>query len=167
MLLKKYDLKTRKLIGNTSMDPELSLIMANMGQARPGSLVLDPFCGSGTFIFIFFFVYIFFLLFYFEVTKRMDAGSMLFTSAEFGAMVIGCDINATVLHGWGKTSRAKMDDKRRSAWHGCELRGKTTAHVAKKCRKGRDFRGDVCPVWDGGAISRDISGRQRLPTVAA
>lgn len=45
--IRAYDLKVRNMIGNTSMDPELSLIMANMGLARPGSLVLDPFVGTG------------------------------------------------------------------------------------------------------------------------
>ena len=61
------------------MDPELSLIMANMGQARPGTLVLDPFVGTG---------------------------SMLFTAAYFGSMVMGTDLNKTLLHGVGKTSRS-------------------------------------------------------------
>lgn len=46
-LLAKFDLKQRKMIGNTSMDPELSLIMANMGRVVPGSFVFDPFAGAG------------------------------------------------------------------------------------------------------------------------
>ena len=32
---------------NTSMDPMLSMLMANMAQVRHGSLVCDPFVGSG------------------------------------------------------------------------------------------------------------------------
>ena len=35
------------LIANTSMDPMLSMLMANMAQVRHGSLVCDPFVGSG------------------------------------------------------------------------------------------------------------------------
>ena len=31
-LFKQYSLKTRRFIGNTSMDPQLSLLMANQGQ---------------------------------------------------------------------------------------------------------------------------------------
>eukprot|EP00037_Helgoeca_nana_P016674 m.156709 g.156709 ORF g.156709 m.156709 type:complete len:671 (+) comp23635_c1_seq2:246-2258(+) len=81
-----YSLKTRKLIGNTSMDPELSFIMANMGHAAKGSIVLDPFVGTG---------------------------SLLYAAAHFGAMVVGTDINKSVLHGLGKTSRAKAEDKQR------------------------------------------------------
>ena len=77
--IKQMALRSRKLIGNTAMDPELSLIMANMGQARPGTLVLDPFVGTG---------------------------SMLFTAAYFGSMVLGTDLNKTLLHGVGKTSRS-------------------------------------------------------------
>ena len=32
------------------MDAALSLIMANMGKARPGALVFDPFVGTGNII---------------------------------------------------------------------------------------------------------------------
>ncbi len=117
-LLVKYDLRTRRLIGNTSMDPELSLIMANMALAAPGGLALDPFCG---------------------------AGSMLFTCAEFGALVLGSDLNAMVLRGWGKTSRAKVEDKRRSAG----ARGR--AHGGR----GLLFR--LTPFW-GGRGGREHQG---------
>jgi tRNA (guanine10-N2)-methyltransferase len=44
----RLSLKTRPYIGTTSMDAELSLIMANMGCSRPGSLVMDPFAGTGS-----------------------------------------------------------------------------------------------------------------------
>lgn len=50
--IRKFDLKKRSMIGNTSMNPELSFIMANMVQARPNSLVLDPFCGTGAYSFL-------------------------------------------------------------------------------------------------------------------
>jgi len=35
------------LTANTSMDPMLSMLMANMAQVHTGSLVCDPFVGSG------------------------------------------------------------------------------------------------------------------------
>lgn len=40
-------LKQRIFIGNTSMDTELSLIMANHAKISDGDLVFDPFVGSG------------------------------------------------------------------------------------------------------------------------
>lgn len=47
-LIKEISLKDRKFIGNTSMDPQLSLLMANQGLVKNGDLVLDPFCGTGS-----------------------------------------------------------------------------------------------------------------------
>lgn len=44
-----YSLKKRTYIATTSMDAELSLVTANLGLARPGSLVYDPFMGTGSF----------------------------------------------------------------------------------------------------------------------
>ena len=34
-------------IGNTSMDPTLSFLMANMAGVNETSIVLDPFVGTG------------------------------------------------------------------------------------------------------------------------
>ena len=61
-----FDLKKRIYIGNTSMEAELSLIMANQAMVAPGKLVYDPFVGTG---------------------------SMLYTSAFFGSRVMGSDID--------------------------------------------------------------------------
>lgn len=85
--INRFNLKKRKLIGNTTMDPELSFIMSNMGHARAGSIVLDPFVGTG---------------------------SLLYPCAHFGAMVMGSDLNKEVLHGVGKTSRAKTGSKKKA-----------------------------------------------------
>jgi tRNA (guanine10-N2)-methyltransferase len=46
-LSKLYSIKTRYFIGNTTMDPQLSLIMANQAKVTHSSLVFDPFVGSG------------------------------------------------------------------------------------------------------------------------
>jgi tRNA (guanine10-N2)-methyltransferase len=46
-LITKLSLKRRKFIGNTSMDPQLSLYMANQSLVQPGDIVLDPFVGTG------------------------------------------------------------------------------------------------------------------------
>lgn len=47
-LIHEISLRTRKFIGNTSMDPTLSMLMANQAMVRPGDLVLDPFVGTGS-----------------------------------------------------------------------------------------------------------------------
>ncbi|ESO02281.1 hypothetical protein HELRODRAFT_132449, partial [Helobdella robusta] len=78
-VLKKYNLSSRKFIGNTSMDPTLSMIMANMAHVREGSLVYDPFVGTG---------------------------SLLVSCAHFGGHVMGSDIDYNIITGVGKSSRA-------------------------------------------------------------
>lgn len=45
-----FDLKKRSYLGTTSMDAELSLVMANQALVKPGSIVLDPFVGTGSFL---------------------------------------------------------------------------------------------------------------------
>ena len=49
-IVKRYDLKKRNYLGTTSMDAELSLIMANQALAQPDSLIIDPFVGTGSFL---------------------------------------------------------------------------------------------------------------------
>ena len=70
-LITKFSLKKRLFIGNTSMDPQLSFLMANVAAVRKGSLMLDPFCGTG---------------------------SLMLTCAQFGACVMGSDIDFLMLH---------------------------------------------------------------------
>jgi len=77
-LIEKYAVKNRRLVGNTSMDAELSLFMTNLAQVRENSFVFDPFVGTG---------------------------SMLLTSAHFGAMVLGSDISWNVMMARGKSAR--------------------------------------------------------------
>ena len=43
------------------MDPCLSFIMANMASVRPGDLVIDPFVGTGIFLFHFHFIFYLFI----------------------------------------------------------------------------------------------------------
>lgn len=43
----RYDLKTRKCIGNTSMDPLLAFIATNVASVSANSVVFDPFVGTG------------------------------------------------------------------------------------------------------------------------
>ncbi|XP_060524759.1 tRNA (guanine(10)-N2)-methyltransferase homolog [Cylas formicarius] len=81
-LIKQLSLKTRKFIGNTSMDPQLSLLMANQARVKNGDLVLDPFVGSG---------------------------SLLVAAAQFGGYVFGSDIDYLMLH--GKTKPTRINQK--------------------------------------------------------
>ncbi|XP_020905697.1 tRNA (guanine(10)-N2)-methyltransferase homolog [Exaiptasia diaphana] len=83
-LCQKYSLKDRYFIGNTSMDPLLSFFMANQGQARPGTLVFDPFVGTG---------------------------STLLSCGHFGSRVFGSDIDKNLITGRGKSSRASSKCK--------------------------------------------------------
>lgn len=44
----KFQLPKRVYLGPTAMDAEMALIMANQAHARAGSLVFDPFVGTGS-----------------------------------------------------------------------------------------------------------------------
>jgi len=77
-LIGHYSLKTRKFIGNTSMDSMLGMIMANMACVRPNTLTCDPFVGTG---------------------------SLLISAAHFESYVVGADISYNILHAKGKSSR--------------------------------------------------------------
>ncbi|XP_050536112.1 tRNA (guanine(10)-N2)-methyltransferase homolog [Daktulosphaira vitifoliae] len=82
-LIHKLSLKKRKFIGNTSMDPQLSLLMANLGKISNADLVLDPFVGSG---------------------------SLLVAAAAFGGHVLGTDIDFLMLHGRTRPTRKQTRD---------------------------------------------------------
>uniref|UniRef100_A0A0K0FAG8 tRNA (guanine(10)-N2)-methyltransferase homolog (inferred by orthology to a human protein) n=1 Tax=Strongyloides venezuelensis TaxID=75913 RepID=A0A0K0FAG8_STRVS len=74
----KYNLKDRPYIGNTTMDPELSFIQANLVLAKKGSLAIDPFVGTG---------------------------GLILPLAEFGCYVTGTEINYQIARCIGKSSR--------------------------------------------------------------
>ncbi|KAG9316557.1 tRNA guanosine-2'-O-methyltransferase [Chiua virens] len=71
-LIRTFDVKKREYFGNTSMEAEVSLLMANQTQAAPGKLMYDPFIGTG---------------------------SMAYTTAYFGAHVYGSDIDGRQMRG--------------------------------------------------------------------
>ncbi|XP_055376506.1 tRNA (guanine(10)-N2)-methyltransferase homolog isoform X2 [Condylostylus longicornis] len=77
-LINELSLKNRKFIGNTSMDAQLSLLMANQALVKPSDLVFDPFVGTG---------------------------SLLVSAAKFGAYVMGTDIDYMMLHAKSRPSR--------------------------------------------------------------
>jgi len=85
-LIQKHSLKTRKFIGNTTMDPQLSLLMANLGLVKEGSFVLDPFVGTA---------------------------SLLLASAQFKGVVFGGDIDYLTLH--ARTRPSRVNQKVRAA----------------------------------------------------
>ncbi|KAN0135399.1 S-adenosyl-L-methionine-dependent methyltransferase [Lactarius tabidus] len=71
-LIKTFDVKKRQYFGNTSMEAEVSLLMANQTLASPGKLIYDPFIGTG---------------------------SLAYTTAHFGALVFGSDIDGRQMRG--------------------------------------------------------------------
>ncbi|XP_037087247.1 tRNA (guanine(10)-N2)-methyltransferase homolog [Pollicipes pollicipes] len=75
-----HSLKQRAYIGNTSMDPELALVMANMARVRSGDTVFDPFVGTG---------------------------SLLVAAAHFGGHVLGTDIDYRTVHARTRPSRVQ------------------------------------------------------------
>lgn len=76
-LIDQFNLKKRGYLGTTSMDAELSLVMSNLACIGKGSLVYDPFVGTG---------------------------SLLCTSSFFGALTLGSDIDGRQLRGTGEFS---------------------------------------------------------------
>jgi len=76
--ISKLNIKDRKYIGNTTMDPQLALLTANLAQVEEGKVVMDPFVGTG---------------------------SLLIAAAELGGMVMGADMDKDTLHATTKPSR--------------------------------------------------------------
>lgn len=76
--LKQFNLKDRKFIANTTMDPLLSFLMSNIAKVNEHHLVYDPFVGSG---------------------------GILVPAAFHGAYVWGVDIDYLLLHALSKPSR--------------------------------------------------------------
>jgi tRNA (guanine10-N2)-methyltransferase len=70
--LEQYNLKHRVYLGPTSMDAELSFVMTSFGQVQKGSVVFDPFVGTG---------------------------SILLSCALRGAYCMGSDIDIRILKG--------------------------------------------------------------------
>ncbi|WFD29138.1 tRNA (guanine(10)-N(2))-methyltransferase [Malassezia sp. CBS 17886] len=71
-LIDGLSLKKRQYIGNTSMESEMSIVMANMALSGPSKLVYDPFAGTG---------------------------SVLYACSTLGAMTLGSDIDGRMLRG--------------------------------------------------------------------
>ena len=67
------------------MDPQLSLLMANLAQVTPGSLCYDPFVGTG---------------------------SIIVACSHFGGYAGGNDIDYNIVYGRGKSSRANSKNFR-------------------------------------------------------
>lgn len=80
--LEKYDLKKRPYKGTTSFEAELSLVSANIAQVKAGTIMYDPFAGTGSF---------------------------LVAGGHYGAAVIGSDIDGRMIRGKGsQTIRANF-----------------------------------------------------------
>ncbi|GMR33777.1 hypothetical protein PMAYCL1PPCAC_03972, partial [Pristionchus mayeri] len=79
-----FNLQDRIYIGNTTMDPELSFIQANISAVRQADIVIDPFCGTG---------------------------GLLIPAAKFGALVMGSEINYQIAKAVGRSSRAGVEKR--------------------------------------------------------
>ncbi|GMT33368.1 hypothetical protein PFISCL1PPCAC_24665, partial [Pristionchus fissidentatus] len=79
-----FNLQDRIYIGNTTMDPELSFIQANISAVKSADVVIDPFCGTG---------------------------GLLLPAAKFGALVMGSEINYQIAKAVGRSSRAGVDKR--------------------------------------------------------
>ncbi|XP_003426755.1 tRNA (guanine(10)-N2)-methyltransferase homolog [Nasonia vitripennis] len=82
--IQKLSLKSRKFIGNTSMDPQLSILMSNQAQVKNGDVVLDPFVGTG---------------------------SLLIPASMFGGYTLGTDIDFLMIH--ARTRPSRISQKKR------------------------------------------------------
>lgn len=71
-LIDELSLKKRQYIGNTSMESEMSVVMATMALAGPSKFVYDPFAGTG---------------------------SMLYACSMLGAFSFGSDIDGRMMRG--------------------------------------------------------------------
>ncbi|XP_040575850.1 tRNA (guanine(10)-N(2))-methyltransferase homolog [Lepeophtheirus salmonis] len=83
-LITKYSIKSRLFIGNTTMEPTLSLLMANLAKVSKGDLVLDPFVGTG---------------------------SLILAASEFGGYSFGGDIDYLMMH--ARTRPSRVGQKKR------------------------------------------------------
>ena len=81
----KYDLKKRPYKGTTSFEAELSLVSANIAQVRPGTVMYDPFAGTGSF---------------------------LVAGGHYGALAIGSDIDGRMIRGKGASASINMNFKK-------------------------------------------------------
>ncbi|KAG0665297.1 AdoMet-dependent tRNA methyltransferase complex subunit [Monosporozyma unispora] len=69
-----FDLKKRPYKGTTSFESELSLVSCNIAQVKPGTIMYDPFAGTGSF---------------------------LVAGGYYGALVMGSDIDGRMIRGKG------------------------------------------------------------------
>ena len=84
-LLHTYGLPRRHHLSRTSLPADLAFLMANQAHVGAGSLVLDPFCGSG---------------------------SLLLSAAHFGAATVGLDISEAELSANGTANIGRNFEER-------------------------------------------------------
>jgi tRNA G10 N-methylase Trm11 len=114
-LMGDLSLKKRPYLGPTSLDPELALIMANLGRSyAPGALVWDPFVGTG---------------------------SVSVAVASLGGFPLGTEIDARVLR--GKLSRnAVTNFKQYGLSLPEQVRMDATRHAFRYFKKGNNTQLD-------------------------
>lgn len=83
--MEKYDLKKRPYKGTTSFEAELSLLSCNIAQVRSGTIMYDPFAGTGSF---------------------------LVAGGHYGALVMGSDIDGRMIRGNGASQNISANFKK-------------------------------------------------------
>ncbi|AAW46119.1 hypothetical protein CNK00740 [Cryptococcus deneoformans JEC21] len=92
-LIISHSVKTRAYYGNTSMEAQMGFLMANQALPAPGKLIYDPFVGTG---------------------------SMLYAVAQFGAYVMGSDIDGRQIRGKKKGKGIKPGILRAAEQYGLQ-----------------------------------------------
>lgn len=83
--MEKYDLKKRPYKGTTSFEAELSLVSCNIAKVAPGTIMYDPFAGTGSF---------------------------LVAGGHYGALVMGSDIDGRMIRGNGAAQNISSNFKK-------------------------------------------------------
>ncbi|WVQ91544.1 hypothetical protein IAS59_005343 [Cryptococcus gattii] len=92
-LIISHSVKTRAYYGNTSMEAQMGFLMANQALPAPGKLIYDPFVGTG---------------------------SMLYAVSQFGAYVMGSDIDGRQIRGKKKGKGIKPGILRAAEQYGLQ-----------------------------------------------
>ncbi|KAF5351856.1 hypothetical protein D9756_007701 [Leucocoprinus leucothites] len=102
-LIGVFDVKKRAYFGNTSMEAEISLLMANQTLASPSKWIYDPFMGTGSMAYVSFQT-----IFPTPNPPLIPPNHVLMPhslhqpTAHFGAIVFGSDIDGRQMRGKGK-----------------------------------------------------------------
>jgi tRNA (guanine10-N2)-methyltransferase len=134
--LDRYSLPLRRYIGTTTMPPELTFLMANLGRVTRGMLVMDPFVGTG---------------------------ATLISASHYGAATIGFDMDGRVLRSGaivGPQALAALEERQaaRKKRSGTEDTGTASFH--------QNFTDYGLPWADAARLNFTVACQAFTPTMA-